>query len=160
LASGHWGNLTSFNILLYDVPAKIYEGLANATSIFGIYFCSPWLSEIGIPGFAKLLQIKAKDRPFELLTRPPTEDAPWHLEMLNALHQQCKAKIYCNPVLHAKLYIVMAESGGFAVFGSPNLTKTARSNIEVAIITYDKSFIDRLFNIFQIHLKTLCKIWR
>jgi len=160
LASRSRGNPERFRILLYDIPARIYEGLTAAQNVFGIYFCSPWLSEIGIPGFVNLLQVKGRNKAFEVLTRPPPKDAPWHLQMMNILSEECKAKIYCNPVLHAKLYIVMAESGAFAVFGSPNLTKTARSNIEVAIITYDKSFIDSLFNIFQIHLKTLCKGWR
>lgn len=149
-----------FKILLYDIPYKLYEGISLARNVFGVYFCSPWLSELGIRGFISLLRSKIKNRPFEILTRPPTDDIPWHRDMVNMLRHQCNAKIYCNPVLHAKMYIVIAQSGGFAIFGSPNLTKTARSNIEVALMTYDKSFIDSLFNIFQVHLKRLCKYWR
>ena len=157
LAKKHFQNYDKFRILLYDIPAKLYEGLAVAKNVFGIYFCSPWLSDLGIPGFVKLIQTRGRQKPFEVLTRPPSPDNSWHMKMLTDLCEKCDAKIYYNSVLHAKIYVVMAQSGAFAIFGSPNLTKTARSNIEVALITYDKSFIDRLFYIFQIHLKRLCR---
>ena len=149
-----------FTLALYDIPSRLYDGLANAKNVFGVYFCSPWLSELGMAGFIELLQVKVKQKPFEILTRPPAPENPWHEEMLNIFYRKCNAKIYYNPILHAKIYVVMAQSGAFAIFGSPNLTKAARSNIEVAIITHNKSFIDSLFNIFQIHLKSLCKYWK
>lgn len=146
----------SFKIIVYDVPSKLYEGIVNTNDVVGIYFCSPWISELGLPSFIKLLKNKADGKIFEILTRPPTPENPWHEEMLNLLHQQCKAQIFINPILHAKLYIVIARVGSFAIFGSPNLTKNARSNIEIAVITHDDLFINRLFNIFQIYLKPLC----
>ena len=149
-----------FKVLLYDIPAKLYEELGKSNDVLGTYFCSPWLSDLEIPGFMQLLHSKIKNRPFEILTRPPLNEDKWHKETLNILHKECGAKIFINPVLHAKMYIIIAKNGSFAVFGSPNLTRNARTNIEVALITYDKPFIDHLFNIFQIHIKVACKYWR
>lgn len=149
-----------FQILIYDVPERLYLELAKTRNVFGIFFCSPWISEVGIHNFFKLLQKKSKGKIFEILTRPPFKEEVWHREMIKALSDKCNARIYCNRTLHAKLYLVVAETGSFAIFGSPNLTKAARSNLEVALITYSSSFIDKLFNVFQIHLKGSCRYWR
>lgn len=149
----------NFWIISRDIPRQLHYRLANAKNIIGIYFCSPWFSKPDIPGFKSVLHDKTRGKIFEVLTRPK-EEAPWHEEMLIFFRLECNAKIYINPILHAKLYIVIAQIGSFAIFGSPNLTKAARSQLEVAILTYNKSFIDMLFNIFQIRLKRLCKYWR
>lgn len=153
-------HLSSFKIIVYDAPSKLYEGLINTTGVVGIYFCSPWITELGLPGFIELLKNKTEGKIFEILTRPPTPENPRHEEMLISLHQQCNAQIFANPILHAKLYVIIARIGSFAIFGSPNLTKTARNNLEIAVITHDDLFISRLFNVFQIYLKPLCKRWR
>jgi len=147
-----------FKILLQDIPAQLYNELSNVHEVMGIYFCSPWLTELGIPGFVKLLQSKLQNKArFEILTRPP-EDLG-HIKMSQKLQRDCNAKIYVNKILHAKIYIVQAKEGSFAFFGSPNLTKAARSNLEIAIETYNNKFIDNLFNAFEIHFKPLCKYW-
>ena len=148
----------NYKIIYIDIPNKLYEALAEAKEICGIYFCSPWLSELSVENFTKLIQGKSKNRRFEILTRPP--EKKWHREILQNLYEECGAKIYVNSVLHAKFFIVIARHGTFAIFGSPNLTETSRNNIEIAIFSYDTLFVDRLLNIFQIHFKPLCKYWR
>lgn len=146
------------DIITDDVPKTILEKISNipASEINGIFFSSPWLSELGISDADNILAKASKRKKVEILTRPPKET--WHRERVEFLKSRCKANIYVNEALHAKMYIVSAGKASFAVFGSPNFTSSARTNLEVAMVTHDNSIVDELFNIFQINLKPLCII--
>lgn len=150
--------IQKIDILTEDVPKAILDKISNIPSseIKGIYFSSPWLSELGLSDADTILERASNKKKFEILTRPPKES--WHKERVNHLRMNCSANVYVNEALHAKMYIVMAGKASFAVFGSPNLTSSARTNLEVAMISHDTSIVDDLFNIFQINLKPLCNI--
>jgi len=150
--------IQKIDILTEDVPKAILEKISNIspTEIRGIYFSSPWLSELGISDADAILQRASKNKIFEILTRPPKE--LWHRDQITFLRSKCNAKVYVNDSLHAKMYIVVAGKSSFAVFGSPNFTSSAKTNLEVAMISHEQSLIDGLFNTYQITLKSLCNI--
>ena len=93
-----------------------------------------------------------------LLTRPPKDSTT--VELLARLQAEAHVRVYTNPRLHAKLYIIEGIRHKYIIIGSPNLTEEARGNVEIALlISGNDIFTKRMIHSFLGYLKPICEAW-
>ncbi|MBI3842154.1 MAG: hypothetical protein HY295_03260 [Thaumarchaeota archaeon] len=145
------------DIIYENIPMTIIKRIERSTrKISGIYICSPWLTEFEPPKANSVLKKVSKNITFEVLTRKPEKVN--HQRQVEFLRNECHAKIYTAPNLHAKMYLVDADPPSmFAMFGSPNFTKEATTNLEVAMISDDPEIFNQLYDIFQTFKRDECE---
>lgn len=158
----HYTRKERLELLCYDVPEQIYKSIARCLEPRRLYICSPWLSELSLPLESRKLPIFAlitgrlsSIRRFEVYTRPPSERDERHREAIDKL-KDLRATILTCEILHAKIYAVEAKWGSFTIIGSVNLTRSARSNIEVAIKVVDEYFVHRVIGVLKEYIRPLC----
>jgi len=140
-----------------DIPRRFLE-ILDASNPWDIYISSPWITEFtdSTLDLSKILSTK-KARTI-LLTRPPRKQH--ELKMLLGLRSKGKARIYINPRLHAKLYIIDGPSSKYVLIGSPNLTQEARGNVEIGLmVSMNDLFTKRVIYQFLGYLKPMCRRW-
>ena len=139
-----------FEIISEDIPKEIFRRIWNIGTdrINSLYICSPFMSPFkgtrqdpdeGRKFFDTLQKIGknlTSSEQFVIVTRQKADYSD-HRPTVDSYFQHCAARVYFRKDLHTKLYLIGADSLSFAVFGSPNLTHKARTNVEMGVFVTD-----------------------
>lgn len=141
----------------HDIP-KRFISILGQSDPRNVYLSSPWITEFLDPKINLINCLNQKNADSILLTRPPTGDATRNY--LNRLKSESKTRIYTNPRLHAKIFIIEGVSHKHVILGSANLTEEARGNIEIALHIRGSDIVTkRVIYSFLGYLKPMCSFW-
>lgn len=142
------GMRKKYGLITRDITGAFFQILSDIASPKEILICSPWIRFH--ENHLKVLSGLMKKTKISAIIRPPIftgqEDfpSPWIRQITNTLRWSFKngIKIFVQPRLHTKLYIISADYYPVAIFGSENLT--AAGNIELGLKITDSYMIKRL----------------
>ena len=145
-------------IWVSDIP-KRFITLLERSDPLAVYIASPWITEFIDPQINLIDCLKRKNTSLILLTRPPQDQGTE--SYLNKLKAETRTRIYTNPRLHAKVYVIEGVHHKHVILGSANFTEEARGNIEVALhISGSDLITKRIIYSFLGYLKPMCNFWR
>lgn len=140
-----------------DIPRRFAE-LLRMSKPLNLYISSPWISEFPDSLIDLRTLLARKKVSTIILTRPPRTPAARRL--LKDLKKETPTRVYVNPHLHAKLYVIEGPRQKYVVIGSSNFTQESRFNIELAVVIVGSDILTkRVIYAFLAYLKPDCKIW-
>lgn len=153
--------MTTKVILADEIGSRIHDILAGEHFLFGkphLYILSPWISNVEIKGkipkmgpvspqicytfesmdlaHAILLARLLFDVEVKIVTKTPTDETysyPIYVKSLLDFLDEIGCSVFTNDTLHSKMLL----TGGIAIVGSLNLTKSALYNREEIAVSID-----------------------
>lgn len=137
------GNPTFAEIVI-DRPVErfLHRFILSTKPIDELILVSPYIGPLW--GVSVTLQrivekINAEHIRTYVVTNSPAADKPAHSAAVAILSKSRWTEVRYNESLHAKVYVCHAPSGGFALFGSGNLTESSINHrLEVGMIINER----------------------